>query len=245
MQLMLGQQLHRHRHRLLKPCQKQTKKRRTTFPSNNMYHLSEALRFPSPHLATEEGIVAVGGDLRPERVLMAYQKGIFPWFEKDDFLIWWSPDPRMVLFPDQLHISKSMRAFLKKHTYEVTFNKAFNQVVKSCAGVKRFGQTGTWITPGLMEVYETLHEQGHAHSVEVWDGAELVGGLYGIDVGQVFCGESMFSKASNSSKLALIYLARELKKNNYKLIDCQVPTAHLISMGAKPISRKEFLTYLD
>lgn len=210
-----------------------------------MYHLSEALRFPSPHLATEEGIVAVGGDLRPERVLLAYQKGIFPWFEKDDFLIWWSPDPRMVLFPDQLRISKSMRNFMRKNPYEITFDKAFNEVVKACARVKRFGQTGTWITPGLMEVYETLHEQGHAHSVEVWDGPELVGGLYGIDVGQVFCGESMFSKSSNSSKLALIYLARELKKNNYKLIDCQVPTAHLASMGATPISRKDFLNYLE
>lgn len=210
-----------------------------------MYHLSEELRFPSPHLATKEGIVAVGGDLRPERVLLAYRSGIFPWFEQDEFLIWWSPDPRMVLFPDELRISKSMRSLLRKHPYEITFNKAFNQVVQSCAGVKRFGQTGTWITPGLMEVYGVLHEQGHAHSVEVWDGAKLVGGLYGIDIGDVFCGESMFSKASNSSKLALIYLTRELKKNKYKLIDCQVPTAHLASMGAAPISRKEFLSYLD
>ena len=210
-----------------------------------MYHLSESLRFPSPHLATKEGIVAVGGDLRPERVLLAYQKGIFPWFEQDDFLIWWSPDPRMVLIPGQLRISKSMRAFLRKNPYEITFNKAFNQVVKSCARVKRFGQTGTWITPGLMEVYGVLHEQGHAHSVEVWDGSELVGGLYGIDIGDVFCGESMFSKASNSSKLALIYLTQELKKNKYKLIDCQVPTAHLASMGAAPIPRAEFLKYLD
>ena len=210
-----------------------------------MYHLSEELRFPSPHLATKEGIVAVGGDLRPERVLLAYRSGIFPWFEQDEFLIWWSPEPRMVLFPDELRISKSMRSLLRKHPYEITFNKAFNQVVQSCAGVKRFGQTGTWITPGLMEVYGVLHEQGHAHSVEVWDGAKLVGGLYGIDIGDVFCGESMFSKASNSSKLALIYLTRELKKNKYKLIDCQVPTAHLASMGAAPISRKEFLTYLD
>ena len=151
----------------------------------------------------------------------------------------------MVLFPDQLRISKSMRSLLRKQPYEITFNKAFNEVVKSCAKVKRFGQTGTWITPGLMEVYEILHEQGHAHSVEVWDGADLVGGLYGIDVGEVFCGESMFSKASNSSKLALIFLTRELKKNKYKLIDCQVPTAHLVSMGASPIPRKEFLRYLD
>lgn len=209
-----------------------------------MYHLTEELRFPSPHLATQEGIVAVGGDLNPDRVLLAYKKGIFPWFEQDEFLIWWSPDPRMVLFPDQLRISKSMRVFMRKNAYTVTFNKAFNDVVTACAGVKRFGQSGTWITHGLMEVYGVLHEQGHAHSVEVWDGSELVGGLYGIDIGEVFCGESMFSKASNSSKLALIFLVKELKKNKYKLIDCQVPTAHLASMGAAPISRNDFLNYL-
>ena len=209
-----------------------------------MYRLTDALLFPSPEQASAEGIVAVGGDLQPERVMLAYQKGIFPWFESDDFLLWWSPDPRMVLFPDQLKISKSMRTVLRKKRFEVTFNKAFDQVVEACAKVKRFGQNGTWITPGLMEVYSTLHTQGHAHSVEVWEEGYLVGGLYGIDLGTVFCGESMFSKSSNSSKLALIYLSRELKKNNYKLIDCQVPTAHLASMGATPISRKAFLSYL-
>ena len=126
-----------------------------------------------------------------------------------------------------------------------TYNRAFSEVVKSCAQVKRFGQSGTWITPGLMNVYNILHEQGHAHSVEIWDGTKLVGGLYGIDIGDIFCGESMFSKASNSSKMALIYLSKELKKNNYKFIDCQVPTAHLASLGAKTISRKDFLKYLE
>ena len=210
-----------------------------------MYRLTDALLFPSPEQASAEGIVAVGGDLQPERVMLAYRKGIFPWFESDDFLLWWSPDPRMVLFPDRLKISKSMRTVLRKKQFEVTFNKAFDQVVEACAKVKRFGQNGTWITPGLMEVYSTLHTQGHAHSVEVWEEGSLVGGLYGIDLGTVFCGESMFSKSSNASKVALIYLVKELKKNKYELIDCQVPTQHLASMGAEPISRTEFLTFLS
>jgi len=210
-----------------------------------MYRLTDALLFPSPEQASAEGIVAVGGDLQPERVMLAYQKGIFPWFESDDFLLWWSPDPRMVLFPDRLKISKSMRTVLRKKQFEVTFNKAFDQVVEACAKVKRFGQNGTWITPGLMEVYSTLHIQGHAHSVEVWEEGYLVGGLYGIDLGTVFCGESMFSKSSNASKVALIFLVKELKKNKYELIDCQVPTQHLASMGAEPISRTEFLTFLS
>ena len=210
-----------------------------------MYRLTDALLFPSPEQASAEGIVAVGGDLQPERVMLAYRKGIFPWFESDDFLLWWSPDPRMVLFPDQLKISKSMRTVLRKKRFEVTFNKAFDQVVEACAKVKRFGQNGTWITPGLMEVYSTLHTQGHAHSVEVWEEGSLVGGLYGIDLGTVFSGESMFSKSSNASKVALIFLVKELKKNKYELIDCQVPTQHLASMGAEPISRTEFLTFLS
>ena len=210
-----------------------------------MYRLTDALLFPSPEQASAEGIVAVGGDLQPERVMLAYRKGIFPWFDSDDFLIWWSPDPRMVLFPDQLKISKSMRTVLRKKRFEVTFNKAFDQVVQACAKVKRFGQNGTWITPGLMEVYSTLHTQGHAHSVEVWEEGSLVGGLYGIDLGTVFCGESMFSKSSNASKVALIFLVKELKKNKYELIDCQVPTQHLASMGAEPISRTKFLTFLS
>ena len=209
-----------------------------------MYRLTDALLFPSPEQASAEGIVAVGGDLQPERVMLAYRKGIFPWFESDDFLLWWSPDPRMVLFPDRLKVSKSMRTVLRKKQFEVTFNKAFDQVVEACAKVKRFGQNGTWITPGLMEVYSTLHTQGHAHSVEVWEEGSLVGGLYGIDLGTVFCGESMFSKSSNASKVALIYLVKELKKNKYELIDCQVPTQHLASMGAEPISRTKFLTFL-
>lgn len=209
-----------------------------------MFELTDRFEFPSPESADQQGIVAVGGDLNPRRVLLAYQQGIFPWFEQDDFLIWWSPDPRMVLYLEDLKISKSMRQLLRKNPFEVTFNKAFTDVVEACAKVKRFGQTGTWITPGLMNAYKELHEQGDAFSVEVWQEGVLVGGLYGIDVDPVFCGESMFSKASNASKVALIYLVRELKKQHYTLIDCQVPTAHLASMGAETISRSTFLNHL-
>lgn len=210
-----------------------------------MHHLSESFDFPPVSGATPEGIVAVGGDLNPKRILKAYGEGIFPWFESDDFLLWWSPDPRMVLFPEKLIISKSMRKLLRKNPFQITFNKAFNQVVAHCAQVKRFGQSGTWITPGLMKAYGVLHEQGHAYSVEVWREHELVGGLYGVDLGHVFCGESMFSKESNASKMALIFLSRELQKNHYTLIDCQVPTAHLKSMGAETISRAEYISLLQ
>lgn len=209
-----------------------------------MFELTDRFEFPSPESADQQGIVAVGGDLNPKRVLLAYQQGIFPWFEQDDFLIWWSPDPRMVLYLEDLKISKSMRQLLRKNPFEVTFNKAFTEVVEACAKVKRFGQTGTWITPGLMNAYKELHEQGDAFSVEVWQEGVLVGGLYGIDVDPVFCGESMFSKVSNASKVALIYLVRELKKQHYTLIDCQVPTAHLASMGAVAIARSTFLNHL-
>jgi leucyl/phenylalanyl-tRNA--protein transferase len=171
--------------------------------------------------------------------------GIFPWFESDDHLLWWSPDPRMVLFPGKLKISKSTKKVLKNNPFEVTFNKSFIEVVRACAKVKRFGQNGTWITEGLMEAYKKLHEKGYAYSVEVWENFELVGGLYGIDLGNIFCGESMFTKTNNASKIAFIHLVRELSKNGYKLIDCQVPSAHLKSLGAEEISPQEFIKYLS
>ena len=158
-----------------------------------MYQLSSKHVFPSALTADREGIVAAGGDLDPNRVLLAYKMGIFPWFESDDHLLWWSPDPRMVLFPDKLRISKSTKKVLKNNPFEVTFNKSFIEVVRACAKVKRFGQNGTWITEGLMEAYKKLHEKGYAYSVEVWENFELVGGLYGIDLGNIFCGESMLS----------------------------------------------------
>ncbi|MDG1031359.1 MAG: leucyl/phenylalanyl-tRNA--protein transferase [Flavobacteriaceae bacterium] len=209
-----------------------------------MHQLSSEHIFPSASTANNDGVVAIGGDLNPKRILQAYKQGIFPWFESDDYLVWWSPDPRMVLFPEKLKISKSTKKILKDDCFKVTFNQSFDEVVDCCAKVKRFGQNGTWITDGLKKAYNLLHKEGHAFSVEVWKDFELVGGLYGIDLGDIFCGESMFSKENNASKIGFIHLIKELNKNGYKLIDCQVPSAHLKSLGAEEISRKQFLNYL-
>tara|TARA_B100000780_G_scaffold161854_1_gene113152 strand:+ start:6568 stop:7200 length:633 start_codon:yes stop_codon:yes gene_type:complete len=210
-----------------------------------MHQLSSEHIFPSALTANNDGVVAIGGDLHPKRILQAYKQGIFPWFESDDYLVWWSPDPRMVLFPENLKISKSTKKILKDDCFKVTFNQSFDEVVDCCAKVKRFGQNGTWITDGLKKAYNLLHKDGHAFSVEVWKDFELVGGLYGIDLGDVFCGESMFSKENNASKIGFIHLIKELSKNGYKLIDCQVPSAHLKSLGAEEISREQFLNYLS
>lgn len=209
-----------------------------------MYQLSSEHIFPSALTANSDGVVAIGGDLDPKRILKAYKQGIFPWFENDDYLVWWSPDPRMVLFPKKLKISKSTKKILKDDYFKVTFNQSFDEVVDCCAKVKRFGQNGTWITEGLKKAYNLLHKEGHAFSVEVWKDFELVGGLYGIDLGDIFCGESMFGKENNASKIGFIHLIKELSKNGYKLIDCQVPSAHLKSLGAEEISREQFLNYL-
>jgi len=209
-----------------------------------MHLLGSEHTFPSAETASLEGIVAIGGDLDPNRILNAYKKGIFPWFENDNNLVWWSPDPRMVLFPKKIKISKSTKKIINKDYFKVTYNQSFNEVVECCSKVKRFGQNGTWITEGLKKAYNQLHEMGYAYSVEVWKDYELVGGLYGIDLGDIFCGESMFTKANNASKVGFIHLVKELTKNNYKLIDCQVPSAHLKSLGAEEISRKEFLSFL-
>jgi leucyl/phenylalanyl-tRNA--protein transferase len=209
-----------------------------------MHKLSSEHIFPSALSANNDGIVAIGGDLDPKRILNAYKQGIFPWFESDDYLVWWSPDPRMVLFPEKLRISKSTKKVLKDANFKVTFNQSFDEVVDCCAKVKRFGQNGTWITEGLKKAYNLLHKEGHAFSVEVWKDFELVGGLYGIDLGDVFCGESMFSKENNASKIGFIHLIKELSKNGYKLIDCQVPSAHMKSLGAEEISRQQFLNFL-
>ena len=209
-----------------------------------MVRLGDDYVFPSPRSANEYGVVAHGGDLHPNRIIEAYKKGIFPWFESDDNLIWWSPDPRMILYPEKIKISKSLNSFIKKSTFKITFNKDFEEVIESCSNIKRLGQKGTWITKGLKESFVKLHETGLAISVEVWKNSQIVGGLYGLDLGDVFCGESMFSKSTNSSKVALVYLAKELKKNNYRFIDCQIPTAHLKSMGGEEISRDQFLALM-
>ena len=209
-----------------------------------MYFLTKELYFPPVEETSAEGILAVGGDLSPERLMLAYKSGIFPWFEDDEPILWWSPEERMVLFFDDLKISKSMRNVLKKGEFNVTFNKDFKAVITNCQQAKRVGQNGTWITNDMINAYCKLHELGFAKSVEVWKNNELVGGLYGIDLGDVFCGESMFSKVSNASKVAFITLAQKLEKADYKLIDCQVHNNHLESLGCVEIDREVFMAIL-
>ncbi|WP_294822972.1 leucyl/phenylalanyl-tRNA--protein transferase [uncultured Flavobacterium sp.] len=208
-----------------------------------MYFLSRELYFP-PVSASPEGIVAIGGDLSTERLLLAYRSGIFPWFEDDEPILWWSPPERMVLFLDELRISKSMRNVMNRGAFSVSFNMAFNDVIANCRYIKRDGQNGTWITNDMTKAYCRLHELGYAKSVEVWQGNELVGGLYGIDQGNVFCGESMFSKVPNASKVAFIALCKKLQLESYKLLDCQVHNNHLESLGAREIAREDFMAIL-
>jgi len=209
-----------------------------------MYLLSKDLVFPSVNLADKNGLLAIGGDLSAERLLLAYKSGIFPWYNQREPIIWYSPDPRMVLFPKNLKISKSMKQIIRKNQFRATFNLNFSDVISNCKNSYREGQGGTWITDEMEQAYINLHQLGVAKSVEVWEGDELVGGLYGIDLGHVFCGESMFSKVSNASKFAFVYLVQKLEKEHYKLIDCQVYNKHLESLGADEISRETFLTYL-
>ena len=207
-----------------------------------MYYLTENIWFPDVDETTEDGLLAIGGDLSPERLMLAYKKGIFPWFEENQPIVWWSPDPRMVLFPNELKVSKSMRQVLRNSGFVVTVNKSFKEVITECSKAKREGQLGTWITKDMIEAYTKLHELGYAKSVEVWQNDKLVGGLYGIDLGSVFCGESMFAKVSNASKVGFITF---LQNTDYRLIDCQVYTEHLASLGAIEIPRKEFIQHLQ
>ncbi len=206
------------------------------------YHfLREELVFPDVTLADEHGILALGGDLSPERLLLAYQSGIFPWYSQDEPIIWWSPDPRFVLYPTEIKISKSMRQLLKKQLFEVSFDQNFAEVIRQCSKIKREGQYGTWITEEMQAAYTTLHKLGYAHSVEVWKEGQLVGGLYGVSLGKCFFGESMFSYESNASKTGFITLVQKLITQDFKLIDCQVHTKHLESLGAVHISREKFI----
>jgi len=208
-----------------------------------MVFLNEDISFPDVSLASPEGVLAVGGDLSPERLILAYKSGIFPWFEVAEPIVWWAPNPRFVLFPNELKVSKSMKQILKNNEFELTINKDFEAVIENCSAIKRDGQRGTWITPEMKRAYVRLHEMGYAVSVEVWLSHELVGGFYGVDLKNgVFCGESMFAKVSNASKFGFISFVR---KFGYKLIDCQIYTNHLDSLGARDISRKEFMSYLD
>lgn len=209
-----------------------------------MYFLTQELFFPPVETASPEGIVAFGGDLSPERLILAYNSGIFPWFEEDEPILWWSPPERMVLFLEDLKISKSMRNVLNQRKFTVTYNTAFREVITNCKKIFRKDQPGTWITDDMVEAYCRLNALGIAKSVEVWQEGKLVGGLYGVDLGHVFCGESMFSKVSNASKVAFIYLAKNLDQLNYKLLDCQVYNNHLASLGCVEIERDDFLSIL-
>jgi leucyl/phenylalanyl-tRNA--protein transferase len=209
-----------------------------------MFLLGKKIEFPDVELASPDGILAIGGDLSPERLLLAYQSGIFPWFSEGEPIVWYSPEKRMVLFPEELKVSKSMKQLIRKGIYRLTWNQNFEAVIKACQVSPRKDQDGTWITEEMRKAYIKLHELGHAKSIEVWREEELVGGLYGIDLGHVFCGESMFSRESNTSKLAFIHLVQKLQKENYRLIDCQIYTAHLASLGAREIPRQEFTKML-
>jgi len=209
-----------------------------------MYFLTKELYFPPVTETDFSGILAVGGDLSTERLLLAYNSGIFPWFEDGEPITWWAPDPRMVLLLDELNISKSMRNVLNRNIFTVTFNRDFRAVISNCQTIKREGQNGTWITDDMIEAYCKLHELGHAQSVEVWQDDQLVGGLYGVDLGHIFCGESMFAKVSNASKVAFIKLVEYLKANNYLLLDCQVYNEHLESLGAFEVNRESFMKVL-
>ena len=209
-----------------------------------MFLLNHRLQFPNVDEADNDGLLAVGGDLSPERLMLAYRNGIFPWFNEDSLILWWSPDPRMVLFPEKVKISSSMQKVIRSGKFRLSWNTQFEKVIDACAVIKRKDQGGTWITPEMKKAYISLHELGFAKSVEVWEGDLLVGGLYGIDLGHVFCGESMFSRSSNASKFAFIHMVKTLEEQNYKLIDCQVYTAHLESLGAEEIPRKDFIEML-
>jgi leucyl/phenylalanyl-tRNA--protein transferase len=209
-----------------------------------LYALDDQIWFPPVEEAMEDGLLAMGGDVRVERLLLAYQKGIFPWYD-GDIPLWWSPDPRFVLFPDELVVSKSMSSLIRKNKFRFSTNTAFPDVLRYCKDLQRKGQDGTWITDELERSLNQLHQLGYAHSAEAWLDDILVGGLYGIRMGNLFFGESMFSRESNASKFAFIKYVQQLKTEDVQLIDCQVYTPHLESLGAKMIGRKEFVSFLN
>ena len=210
-----------------------------------LYRIPEELVFPSPAQAESDGLLGIGGDLSPERLLLAYANGIFPWHDHDGEPLWWSPDPRCVLFPDKLQVSQSLKRRLKKHDFSVTLDRCFTEVIRQCASVPRKGQRGTWITDDFIEAYIRLHQLGYAHSVEVMIDGELAGGLYGVAVGKVYCGESMFSLRPDASKIALVFLVARLKQWGFPMIDCQMANPYLLSMGAEEISRARYLAALQ
>lgn len=209
-----------------------------------MYFITKELYFPPVEEASYEGILAIGGDLSVKRLLLAYENGIFPWYNENEPILWWSPSERMVVNPNDYKVSKSLRNIINRNIFEVTINKNFEAVIKNCQKIERKEQDGTWISNEVIKSYTKLHQLGKAMSFEVWQNGELVGGLYGVDLGNVFCGESMFSKVSNASKVAFVKLIDYLKQNNYKLLDCQVHNDHLENLGAFEISRESFMKIL-
>lgn len=206
-----------------------------------VFKLTDDLIFPPPELAESDGLLCIGGDLSERRLLLAYSMGIFPWYSDGDPILWWSPDPRLVLFPGELKVSRSLRQVLKNNIYEITMDAAFREVIANCAVVPRRENAGTWITAEMTDAYIQLHHSGVAHSIESWQNGELAGGLYGVALGGVFFGESMFTKKNNASKVAFVALMQQLIKWDFALVDCQVTTRHLISFGAREIPRAEFI----
>ena len=200
--------------------------------------------FPHPSLTDSYGILAIGGDLSPERLILAYHFGIFPWFNEGEPILWWCPDPRFVIYPSEVHVSKSMRSYFNKEKFQITYDQCFEEVIRACKGINRKHQDGTWITNNMEKAYIDLHNLGYAHSVEVWNQGKLVGGLYGISLGKCFFGESMFSKENNASKYGFISLCSALDKKGFSLIDCQQPNPHLQSLGGKFLDRDDFLERL-
>lgn len=210
-----------------------------------VFLLSDTIEFPPPHLASEDGLLAVGGDLSQKRLLLAYRMGIFPWFSNNEPILWWSPDPRLVLYPHEIKISKTLKKIIKKEVFKVTMDLAFNEVINQCAQIRLKKNQGTWIIEDIIEAYCRLHESGFAHSVEVWRQGELAGGLYGVSLGKCFFGESMFTRVSNASNIAIVKLTKYLSELSFDLIDCQITTEHLIRFGAREIPRKLFLEQLE
>lgn len=209
-----------------------------------VYQLPDEPFFPNPEEASDEGLLAVGGDLSPQRLVAAYANGIFPWYNQDDPIMWWSPNPRMVLFPDKFKVAKSLRQTIKKQKFEFRIDTAFSEVIESCKTIPRKDEDGTWITEEMKQAYIYLHKLGLAHSFESWQNDRLVGGLYGISLGRTFFGESMFSKVSDASKIAFYNLCQFSIRHKLQFIDCQIPNSHLFSLGAEEISRSDFLNLL-
>lgn len=210
-----------------------------------VFALGQTIQFPPPHLSAEGGLLAVGGDLSIKRLIAAYRMGIFPWYSQDQPILWWSPDPRLVLYPNELHIAKRLKRTIRQNRFQTSVNRDFDAVIRACAKTPRRQGDGTWILDEMIEAYIRLNHAGYAHSVETWHGETLVGGLYGVSLGRCFFGESMFSREDDASKVAFVNLVRHLRRNGFRLIDCQVKTTHLKRFGAREISRRTFLSEIQ